>query len=573
MYAAGWKELYTPGSPQSNPPKAGRFIWVPPPGGGQPIYRNYCTNVIRYVNLPSQPYRAPSPAAPAVASQTIIDKMVGWNTRAYSKVSFQSYGRARFKVPRNVSGAVVGLNDTPGKSGYGDIRFAFYCSYGIVRVMQLGAEVAYIGQYDEGAVFGIRRYKGKIYYEIDGEVVHESNNADMPLFLDAALYTSGDSVEDAEIAGLSYSEGTLSGMQGFASELASSQAVTALQALTGGGREGVRLTTTLTGFVGQGSDKPYGASTAALPLFSGDAQGGGLLAPQMSVSDGSLLMFGGAASGLTGEIGGSAASLSLRFDGMASENLYGESMSSLPALVGSSSGGEGANNASMFSAVTIQNIIQTEAELVIVMNSDATIAGVMAVQVVQDASVLSTGQASTPFAIDAVLEALMYSHASSNSIAPAADDAQTVWVVNTDLQASTRYENYAFNSFAVINGVYYGAKADGLYRLDGDDDNGDPIQAMISMGKMDFGTNLKKSLTNVYVGTSSSGKLFLKVLVDGQEYTYSARASSESMKVQRFDTGRGIRANYLEFELYNAAGDDFELDSVEFIVATLTRRI
>ena len=43
--------------------------------------------------------------------------------------------------------------------------------------------------------------------------------------------------------------------------------------------------------------------------------------------------------------------------------------------------------------------------------------------------------------------------------------------------------------------------------------------------------------------------------------------------MQRIDTGKGLRANWLEFELYNADGEDFELASVEFAAVPLSRRI
>ena len=148
-----------------------------------------------------------------------------------------------------------------------------------------------------------------------------------------------------------------------------------------------------------------------------------------------------------------------------------------------------------------------------------------------------------------------------------------MWVVNVDTGATSRYEAFDFNSFAEIDGHYFGCRADGVYELEGDTDDGDPIRAMVSFGKQDFGTSALKRITNAYVGVSSTGKLVLKVIADGAEYDYVARDSSEYMQTQRFDTGRGLRLNQLEFELYNQDGDDFELSSVEFAVLATKRRI
>jgi hypothetical protein len=149
-----------------------------------------------------------------------------------------------------------------------------------------------------------------------------------------------------------------------------------------------------------------------------------------------------------------------------------------------------------------------------------------------------------------------------NSITQAGDDA-SVWVVNTVTQASTRYENFGFNSFGKWDGAYYGAKADGLYLLDGDDDNGTPIDAMIAFGVQTFGDTLYKRVPTVYIGARSNGKLLLRVKDGDREYLYETRTSSPKLATQRFDIGRGLRANAFEFELYNQDGDDFELASIE----------
>lgn len=184
----------------------------------------------------------------------------------------------------------------------------------------------------------------------------------------------------------------------------------------------------------------------------------------------------------------------------------------------------------------------------------------------------AVGAAGT-FSYEATIEVLLSSIISGQFSRPTVEDGLAAWVVNLEGGGSTRYESYPYNSFAKIGDSYYGCKADGIYQLDGDTDNGDPIQAMVGFGKQDFGTTALKRVTNLYLGTSSTGKLYVKVLVDDDEYLYAARDSSEDMRVQRVDVGRGLRASYLEFELYNADGDDFELASVEFVAVPLTRRI
>lgn len=146
------------------------------------------------------------------------------------------------------------------------------------------------------------------------------------------------------------------------------------------------------------------------------------------------------------------------------------------------------------------------------------------------------------------------------------------WVVNTATRATTRYDRYGFNSFAAIGGRHYGARADGIYLLEGASDANRPIKSGIALGQHDFGTQALKGIDAVYAGVSSVGTLFLKVGDGRTHYTYRARRNDPHMKVQRFDVGRGLRTNYFTFELTSEA-DAFELDSVTFHVLASQRRI
>ena len=119
----------------------------------------------------------------------------------------------------------------------------------------------------------------------------------------------------------------------------------------------------------------------------------------------------------------------------------------------------------------------------------------------------------------------------------------------------------------------FGARSDGLYLMEGDTDAGVPIRASLAFGSTDFKTRHLKRPEHAYIGVASSGTMYLKVIVQGKEYVYAARRSDDYMAVQRIDIGRGIRASYLAFELYNSDGCDFELNTVSFYAAELTRSI
>lgn len=146
------------------------------------------------------------------------------------------------------------------------------------------------------------------------------------------------------------------------------------------------------------------------------------------------------------------------------------------------------------------------------------------------------------------------------------------WVVNSDSGASSRYDRYGFNSFAAFGDKHYGAKADGIYLLEGATDSGTQITSGVAFGKHDFGGQNLKALQAVYVGVSAQGALFLKVGDGLTEYTYRARRTDPEMRTQRFDPGRGLRSNYFTFDL-TSEGDAFELDSVTFNVLASQRKI
>ena len=147
-----------------------------------------------------------------------------------------------------------------------------------------------------------------------------------------------------------------------------------------------------------------------------------------------------------------------------------------------------------------------------------------------------------------------------------------VWSV-TESGESTSYTDYPFDSFANIGGHFFGASETGLYELEGDSDDGQPIEAAINLGERDLDTNAIKSLANAYVSVNSSAPMRLQVKLGGQQYTYLTRGAGPSMQTQRFDLGRGLRGHFFELQLMNTDGADFELGGLEFVAQESKRRI
>ena len=147
----------------------------------------------------------------------------------------------------------------------------------------------------------------------------------------------------------------------------------------------------------------------------------------------------------------------------------------------------------------------------------------------------------------------------------------TTWAVNLSHGGVTEYTNYNFNSFATMGSKYIAADADGLYELVGDDDDGDDIVARLKSGLLQFGRSNYSSFKGIYLGVRGGGDFVLRLVTgDGRSYTYSVEA--RTMETTKVNVGKGLRARYFSFELIST-GQDFDLDSIEFIPLVAKRRV
>lgn len=159
------------------------------------------------------------------------------------------------------------------------------------------------------------------------------------------------------------------------------------------------------------------------------------------------------------------------------------------------------------------------------------------------------------------------------------DDLYVAWVVNTETRAATQYENFPFNSFAALDGRYFAAADDGVYRLGGDQDDGEAIRARFRVGLNNLGTGKEKRMPAMYWGYRADGGLVLKVITteptgEKVENWYALRPrGAGAPREGRTQIGRGIKAVFWDFEVENLDGSDFEIDSLELYPMILDRRV
>lgn len=153
------------------------------------------------------------------------------------------------------------------------------------------------------------------------------------------------------------------------------------------------------------------------------------------------------------------------------------------------------------------------------------------------------------------------------------------WTLNTEGRGTTTYQNFPFNSFAQMGGKYYGATSQGLYLLEGQDDDGTPVDARIRLGMHDMNTRKLKRLPEAYIGYKSDGNLILRTIVTDDrtgekvalQYLMKQRPAA-ALRESRFEPGRGVKAVDWDFEIENVDGADFDLAEVEFHPLIMDRR-
>ncbi len=148
------------------------------------------------------------------------------------------------------------------------------------------------------------------------------------------------------------------------------------------------------------------------------------------------------------------------------------------------------------------------------------------------------------------------------------------WVLNHNTGAPSRYENYDFDAFAVIGQDYLAARGDGIYLLDGDDDNGTDIDAIATIGRTDFDEPVLKRVTAAFLGLNSAGQAHLTIRTDQGITTgpYKLRQAAAASTTERAKFRRGIKSRYWEFDIANVDGEDLQLKSAEFETIILSEK-
>lgn len=631
---------------------------------------------------------APVAAIPPTYS---TDYHLGWNSGARSIEELTGDGTAKWSVAASTIGAVVGLNTLDTGVSFAEIQHGFFFNHGFASVMELGAGKTAPVAYASNDVFAVVRSGSIVRYYKNDVLIHTSAVPSYgTVFLDASLYSGGDTITDPSMealietpatgesstalralstaGGVAYSNslGTLQALTTSITGTQSQGSVTSLQPLSTASADYAygtsnasfeALTTSilpselvptyssaanliqpltasgtgLTGGIGDtdvssatlttaSADRPYGSVNVALqpatttiiedlgwinayaemtsPRGTLFAYGTEREANSFSASGSfGLAAFGGGTAKLTAKksvlmatgtdvaigrvdieapVGTLSASGTATETGRASMKLGRTTVSAysgavLSVRVGGSTITASGTQETVGGAAMRLPLCRLEASGGPADYGVAELVGPALVPVASGRAELSSGYKLVAYGSAVV--ATSYEAYTANLLT--ALDRNPSNQYDPDVHEVTRYTNFPFTQIVRHHNKYYGVAADGLYLLEGETDDGDPIAWSFRTVLTDAGSKQFKRVRSVYIGGRLTSQTTVTLVVgEEQDLTYSyttPRGSNAQNYRQMF--GKGVRTRYFALELSDASGNFIEVDSLDLENETLERAI
>lgn len=536
------------------------------------------------------PAIAGHPGSPA---QTVKQNISGWNAGANSIGFLAGDGYVGFNVSGSVAGAVVGFTQHNASTAFNEASHAFFVHSATAEVVEAGVVVATVPTAHTAAQrYVIQRIGSTVIYRVGSWSYTSTVRSTDPVFLDAALYLSGDYVEDPVIGTLGElsAEGMVPLFTGSASLTTPEFAL--LAGITGQGASSLVMpafTLDSTGTLTQRNR--VSMTTAEFQIAAGKSkQGFALLTapeatlessggfPQFAFSESVLSTpsFLFAAHGLTGQVG-TANMSTAEFDMLAAEGPYGEvNMVTPEFLMLASSGPQGAqDNQSYGTMHFVYPLDMYAADLLIVAHIVDGIevdSAEMSLVLVIDTNLFeSLILDSTTLSVNELIQASISNTLAVSSGLRDATAAELQYAVNLATNAATAYTGFGFTSFVRVGLDTYGVKADGLYKIEQGDDAGTGINAAIDFGSFGFSTNKKKHLGSVWLGLHTDGQAYLRTEADetGVEKVYRIVPRGE---VSRAFPDQKITAREWRVKLQVVDATMLDLDEIEFALRVTSRR-
>jgi hypothetical protein len=136
--------------------------------------------------------------------------------------------------------------------------------------------------------------------------------------------------------------------------------------------------------------------------------------------------------------------------------------------------------------------------------------------------------------------------------------------------AVTRFQGFDFSGFVYTGERTYGWKKDGLFLVDGYQDAGQPISALVEFAANDLGNMDRKSLDAIYFGVDTDGQMYVR-LTDDYGYENQYRVVSRNNDY-RAVPARGLASRFWRAQLQIVDASMVELNHIEWVSGTSGRR-
>lgn len=153
------------------------------------------------------------------------------------------------------------------------------------------------------------------------------------------------------------------------------------------------------------------------------------------------------------------------------------------------------------------------------------------------------------------------------------------WVLNTETGAASWYSNFDIQSLAQTPQGVLAAGPGGLYAIDADDDEGEPITSEVQYGFSDFKTPYTKRIDQLYVGYKSSGTISVKCETYGDDNDKGPESFLSELRIAtaprntRITPAKGLSSRYWRITVTNVDGAGFTILDSSADLAISKRRI
>jgi hypothetical protein len=540
-----------------------------------------------YEDVPVYTFHPGVPGIPGKDAVTLTDQQFGWNSGAQSVDSVDGDFQIHCAVDASVQGVLVGIQAAGGQSGsFNSVEHGILiASAQPVAVIERGVNKS-TGALVAGQVFiTISRAAGAVTYRIGETPIYTSAvMSSGPMVMSAVMYAGSDAVDDPRLSELTSLASTGewgwgSGSGFYELRMRSSWGWNGHAAVNDGE---VRMS-----FDVDISTKDEEFSSVLLEL---DAP---VLVRASGFDDIDLASAAGVipmsmqAMGISIDVG--AVSLDLSTTMRASEYDYGETILLLDGMevfalsdeqpAGVVTVGEIAFMgdyyfvdpvvyASLVSSLSVGSsfdlLMSMEADLADhLMLMDETSIALMIQALLENR--IGIADASTRSARD------VFDYVDSiTGLAGQYDFSGTTFATNLVTGTVGRYAGFDFDGFCRVGMQSYGFRADGLYLLGAQNDNGSAIGTRVDFAAEDFGSVQSKRVGNIFMGLSTDGQVYVRTEEDGeQQMTYRAYQRKAEF---RADMQRGRASRFWRLRLEVVEATHTELDNVEWVITPTGRR-